>query len=102
MTTTSSLKSTRPAFSLSPVMPASGGVGLVRMDDDAHRPDEPNVVPRPSDEHLHTVLEPDQVVEVHDEPDQPAHEAGEAEGAHLADCRRPADRRERPFVAVAE
>ena len=56
-------------------------------DDDADRPVEVDVVPRPAHQHLQPVLEPDQVVEVDDEPHDPADEAGERERSDLSDRR---------------
>ena len=78
------------------------GERRVGAHDDAHRAVEAEVVPGPAHQHAEPVLEADQVVEVDDEPHDPAEEAGEAERADLPDGRRPTDRRERALVAVAE
>src|SRR5689334_16905068 len=72
------------------------------IEDDPDRSVETDVVPRPAHQDPDPVLESHQVVEVHDEPDDPPEEPGEAQALDLTHGRTAADRGERALVAVAE
>ena len=57
---------------------------------------------RPADENEQSVLEADQVPEVHREPGEPGDEAAQPEELDLGDGARASDRGEIAFVVVAE
>ena len=72
------------------------------LHDRPHRPVEAQVVPAPAEHHAQPVLEADQVVEVHDEPRDPAEEPGDLDRPDLGHTGSPTDRGHRALVEVAE
>src|SRR5215208_4217219 len=52
---------------------------VARVDQGSYRAVLAHVVPSPAHQHPEAVLEPDQVIEVHREPDDPTHETGESQ-----------------------